>query len=78
MGAQYEQESGEEYSERFDCKRNSELYAECFHADYLLHTTNSVADLLVGLAKLLLLLGFIFATGGVYSHYKDRSYEDAA
>jgi len=71
VGSAYEQVTGIEFDEGFNCDLGRGHYAECKVADYMVASTSTLVTFYERLAYILFFVGSFSLGGGVYHHHKE-------
>ena len=69
-GAELEQTTGLKYEDGIECSEHPKIYADCYHATYLLTSNSSTAKFLQELAYFLVFVGFLAGVSGTYFHWR--------
>ena len=76
-GAELEQATGLDYEEGISCEDHPKIYADCYHATYLLNTNSATAKILQKILYLLSFVGVLSGVFGVYFHFQKAGPGDA-
>tara|TARA_R110002072_G_scaffold302655_1_gene487100 strand:+ start:878 stop:1231 length:354 start_codon:yes stop_codon:yes gene_type:complete len=76
-GAELEQATGLDFEEGIECSDHPEVYADCYHAAYLLNSTKTTVELLLNIFYLLSSIGVLSGLLGVYFHCKNPESHNA-